>query len=71
VPRSELGAGVPTVDLTVHFRAAWPADLDPSDFALVVFRSRLARDGFVEEDGEVWTRSGVLLAQSRQLALLG
>jgi len=71
VPRSELGSGVPTVDLTVHFRAAWPADLDPSDFALVVFRSRLARDGFVEEDGEVWTRSGVLLAQSRQLALLG
>lgn len=71
VPPGTLTSGVPTLDLTVHFRAAWPADLDPGDFALVVFRSRLARDGFVEEDGEIWTRSGVLLAQSRQLALLG
>jgi acyl-CoA thioesterase len=66
-----LASGVPTVDLTVHFRAPWPADEDPGDFALVVFRSRLSRDGFVEEDGEVWTRGGVLLAQSRQLALVG
>jgi len=68
---ADLASGVPTVDLTVHFRAAWPAELDPTEFALVVFRSRLARDGFVEEDGEVWTRSGLLLAQSRQLALIG
>jgi acyl-CoA thioesterase len=68
---TDLASGVPTVDLTVHFRAAWPAELDPTEFALVVFRSRLARDGFVEEDGEVWTRSGLLLAQSRQLALIG
>jgi acyl-CoA thioesterase len=66
-----LVGGVPTVDLTVHFRAAWPAHLDPTDFALVVFRSRVAREGFVEEDGEVWTRDGLLLAQSRQLALIG
>jgi acyl-CoA thioesterase len=63
--------GVPTVDLTVHFRASWPAHLDPADFALVVFRSRVVHEGFLEEDGEVWTRDGLLLAQSRQLAVIG
>lgn len=67
---SQLLGGVPTVDLTVHFRAPWPAALDPRDFALVVFRTRMARDGFLEEDGEVWSRDGTLLAQSRQLAVL-
>jgi acyl-CoA thioesterase len=68
---SSLAGGVPTIDLTVHFRAPWPADLEATDYALVAFRSQLLRDGFLEEDGEVWTRSGVLLAQSRQLAVLG
>jgi acyl-CoA thioesterase len=62
---------VPTVDLTVHFRSELPlASAAPDDFQLVVFRSRLAAQGFVEEDGEVWSREGRLLAQSRQLALL-
>jgi acyl-CoA thioesterase len=69
--RSQILGGVPTVDLTVHFRASWPAHLDPADFVLVAFRSRLAHEGFVEEDGEIWTRDGLLLAQSRQLAVLG
>ncbi len=36
-----------------------------------MIRSRLAAGGFVEEDGEVWSRKGVLLAQSRQLAVIG
>jgi acyl-CoA thioesterase len=68
---AEVLGGVPTLDLTVHFRAPWPAGLDPRDFVLVAFRSRLAREGFVEEDGEIWTRDGLLLAQSRQLAVIG
>jgi acyl-CoA thioesterase len=72
--RESLGAdglrGVPTIDLTVHFRAPLPAHARPDDFYLCVFRTRTARDGFLEEDGEIWTRDGVLLAQSRQLALL-
>ena len=61
---------VPTVDLTVHFRAD-PAKLDiaPDAFCLAVCRSRLARDGFVEEDGEIWSPCGILLAHSRQLAV--
>lgn len=72
--RQALGAaglrGVPTIDLTVHFRAPLPAHARPDDFYLCVFRTQTARGGFLEEDGEIWTRDGVLLAQSRQLALL-
>jgi len=61
----------PTIDLTVHFRApAAAAALEPGEPVLAVFRSTTATGGFFEEDGELWSRDGVLLAQSRQLALL-
>ena len=69
--RDKIAAGVPTVDLTVHFRTPYPRDADPSAPVLVVFRSRYARGGFVEEDGEIWTRDGTLLVQCRQLAVVG
>ncbi|HET6830881.1 MAG TPA: thioesterase family protein [Solirubrobacterales bacterium] len=60
-------APAPTLELTVHFRAR----PDPADtLALVRFRSEASIDGLVDEAGEVWDRSGRLLAQSRQLALL-
>lgn len=63
--------GIPTIDLTIHFRQQLPlACASPEDFTLAVFRSRQADGGFMEEDGEVWSRDGVLLAQSRQLALV-
>lgn len=69
--RDGLGP-VPTVDLTIHFRRDLPlANAKPDDFYLAVFRSRFAEQGFVEEDGEVWSRDGLLLAQSRQLAVIG
>lgn len=69
--RESLGP-VPTIDLTIHFRAALPLpDASPTDFCAVAFTSTVARDGFIEEDGEVWSADGVLLAQSRQLALVG
>jgi acyl-CoA thioesterase len=57
---------VPTLDLTVHLRSAFPR---PGDWVLGRFRTRAARAGFLEEDGELWSREGELLAQSRQLAL--
>ena len=62
--------GVPTIDLTIHFRANVPiASMTDTDYCLVVFRSQLAAQGLIEEDGEVWSPDGVLLAHSRQLAL--
>ena len=57
---------VPTLELTVHLRARLPLD---SDWVLGSFSTRTARDGLLEEDGELWARDGTLLAQSRQLAL--
>jgi acyl-CoA thioesterase len=60
--------GVPTIDLTVHFRTPIPPD--EGAWYLVVFRSQMAADGFIEEDGEVWSSDGLLLAHSRQLAVL-
>ena len=60
----------PTIDLTIHFRAPLPhPGATPEDHYFAVFWSHLARDGFFEEDGELWSKDGVLLAQSRQLAL--
>jgi acyl-CoA thioesterase len=58
---------VPTVDLTIHFR---DRPVSVSDWCFVRFTSRHASTGFVEEDGEIWSRDGTLLAQSRQLALM-
>jgi acyl-CoA thioesterase len=59
--------GVPTIDLTVHLRDPIPPGYD--DWVLVDFHTSVASDRFVEVDGELWTRDGRLLAQSRQLAL--
>jgi acyl-CoA thioesterase len=62
---------VPTVDLTIHFRAELPhPGLAPDAFVLAAFRSTVAAGGFLEEDGEVWAPDGTLLAQSRQLAVI-
>jgi acyl-CoA thioesterase len=68
-PKAAVPVSATTIDLTVHFRA--PADAEPDDgWSLATFRSTVAVDGFVEEDGEIWSPSGRLLAQSRQLALV-
>jgi acyl-CoA thioesterase len=56
--------GVPTIDLTIHFRARTEGRTGP---ALAMFRSRTSAEGFFEEDGELWSEDGTLLAQSRQM----
>jgi acyl-CoA thioesterase len=69
--RTQERVGVPTVDLSVHFRVPLPvADASPDDFVLVVFKSPVARDGFIVEDGQIWRRNGDLIAESRQLAAM-
>ena len=65
-PRLTALHAAPTIDLTVHFRAPLPY----TGPLVARFTTRLARDGFFEEDGELWTPDGTLIAQSRQLALL-
>lgn len=69
--RANRPIAVPTVDLTIHFRVAEPEKhVGRGEHCLVAFRSRLSSEGFVEEDGEIWSRSGKLLVQSRQLAVV-
>jgi acyl-CoA thioesterase len=60
--------GVPTVDLTIHFRSS--RELPPESFCLASFSTGLAAEGFLVEDGELWAPDGTLLVESRQLAVL-
>ncbi len=66
-PRLSELAPAPTIDLTLHFRAPLPLD---DGVLLGRFTSSLVRDGFFEEDGELWAEDGTLVAQSRQLGIL-
>jgi acyl-CoA thioesterase len=59
---------VPTLELTVHLRGRLPR---PRDWTLGRWTTQLARDGFLEESAEIYSREGELLAHSRQLALAG
>ena len=58
-----------TIELTVYFRRA-ELGLDPTDECLVVLQSASVTDGLHQEEGEVWSAEGALLATSRQLALV-
>jgi acyl-CoA thioesterase len=66
-PRLAALAPAPTIDLTVHFRTPLPL---PDSMLLGRFSNRAVGDGFFDEDGELWTPDGTLVAQSRQLGLL-
>jgi len=55
-----------TVEMTVYIRAL-PAD----GWLAMRVRARHVIGGYHEEDAELWDSNGSLVAQSRQLALLG
>ncbi|HJR45773.1 MAG TPA: thioesterase family protein [Actinomycetota bacterium] len=70
LPRATEPIVAPTVDITMHFRSGLPLpEASEDDFYLFQMRSRLARDGLFEEDGDLWTPSGELIAQVRQMAI--
>ena len=58
-----LWGWVPTLELTVHVRG-----LPAPGWLKVVQRARLLRDGWLDEECEVWDSTGALVAQARQLA---
>ncbi|HLM27822.1 MAG TPA: thioesterase family protein [Thermoleophilaceae bacterium] len=66
-PRLAGLAPAPTVEMSVYFRAPLP---QPDALLLGRFRSAQVRDGYFDEDGELWMPDGTLVAQSRQLAIL-
>jgi acyl-CoA thioesterase len=66
-PRLRRLAPAPTLELTIHFRVELPLR---DTLLLGRFTNRLVRDGFFDEDGELWAPDGTLVASSRQLALL-
>ena len=66
-PRLKALAPAPTIEMSVMFRAPLPL---PDSLLLGKFHTRLVRDGFFDENGELWSPDGTLVAQSRQLALL-
>jgi acyl-CoA thioesterase len=61
----ELGipSWAPTVELTVYLRG-----LPAAGWLACVARGQLWRDGWFDEDAEVWDANGRLVAQGRQLA---
>ncbi|MCZ6501679.1 MAG: thioesterase family protein [Gammaproteobacteria bacterium] len=61
----------PTVDHSVHFLTSVPLDsIKIDDFLLVEFTTHVAQEGYLLENGKIWSTDGDLIAQSRQLAIM-
>lgn len=70
LPRATTPVVAPTIDITMHFRRPLPhAGAGPEDHFLFRMTSRLAHQGYFEEDGELWAPDGALVAQVRQMAI--
>ncbi|MCH2409484.1 thioesterase family protein [Myxococcota bacterium] len=69
--RESIG-DVPTIDLTIHFRRdPRKLKIDQNAFLLVRFETHTISEGYLVENGEIWTENGTLIAESRQLAVVG
>jgi len=68
---SEPGTS-PTIDLTIHFRAATASagERDSAELCFARFDSGLMHEGFFDENGVIWAADGTVLLQSRQLAIM-
>ncbi|WP_211698682.1 thioesterase family protein [Mycobacterium spongiae] len=66
--RDELG--VVGLDITVHFRATAAQLRGLRPMLQLRSASALAAGGYVDEDGEIWSESGQLLCQYRQMRLV-
>ena len=55
----------PTIELTAHVRG-----IPSGAWLRCSFSTRYITGGFMEEDGEIWTEDGRMVAMSRQLALV-
>jgi hypothetical protein len=59
-------------DFTGHVRVSSPEDvLDPGAPVLARLRTRRSAHGFVDEDTDIWSPSGELVASTRQLRFIG
>jgi acyl-CoA thioesterase len=68
---AQFGGAAPTVEASVYFRAQLLlSGSKPDGYYLASFESKSCSQGYFEESGEIWSDDGVLLVQSRQLALL-
>lgn len=56
-------AWVPTIECSINIR-----NLPTSEWLKCLFRTRFITCGLLEEDGEIWDKSGNLVAISRQIA---
>ena len=61
---------VPTIDHTVHFLQSDFSELPDDAYTLFEFSTELAQDGYLIENGRMFSACGTLIAVSRQMAAM-